>query len=212
MTLPCRWNEGGLRDFAGRARFLRRFGLPRRLDAHERVWLTFAGVDASAEVWLNGRLLGHREDAREPFEFEVSALLRERNELAVDVEAVGNGGLWGEVVLEIRALAFLRGVRLAASFEGEKARLHFAGEVVGVSDRPLEFYGILDGATVAYATVQAAEAGRPLQVISEELPPERWRPWAGDAAGLHEVRAELVNGASLWYTFAQPFTFRQQEP
>src|SRR6516165_12149416 len=70
MTLPCRWSEGGLPGFAGRVRFCRRFGLPRRLDAHERVWLTFAGVEASADVWLNGQLLGHLENARQPFEYE----------------------------------------------------------------------------------------------------------------------------------------------
>ena len=37
MTLPCRWAEGGLTDFAGRVRFRRRFGYPGRIDAHERV-------------------------------------------------------------------------------------------------------------------------------------------------------------------------------
>src|SRR5919204_207462 len=58
MTPPCRWREGGWPDFAGRARFVRRFGLPRRLDPHERVWLTFAGVDTVAEVTLNDRFLG----------------------------------------------------------------------------------------------------------------------------------------------------------
>src|SRR5438477_13088651 len=58
MVLPCRWGEGGLADFAGRVRFRRRFGLPRQLDAHERVWLTFAGVDGVAWLSLNGDLLG----------------------------------------------------------------------------------------------------------------------------------------------------------
>jgi hypothetical protein len=102
MTMPCRWSEGGLGDFAGRVRFRRRFGYPGRIDAHERVWLTFAGVDAVAEVQLNGHFLGRHEGA-DPFEFEVTALLQSRNELVVDVEApAGNGGLWGEVVMEIR--------------------------------------------------------------------------------------------------------------
>src|SRR6266849_10307562 len=58
MTMPCRWSEGGLENFAGRVRFRRRFGYPGRIDAHERVWLTFAGIGGTAEVWLNGQHLG----------------------------------------------------------------------------------------------------------------------------------------------------------
>jgi hypothetical protein len=52
---------------------------------------------------LNGSLLGRHEGADEPFEFEVTNLLRDRNELIVEVESpTGDGGLWGEVALEIR--------------------------------------------------------------------------------------------------------------
>src|SRR5215468_4618580 len=69
MSLPCRWDEGGLRDFAGRVRYVRRFGQPRQIDAHEHVWLTFGGVDGTAEVWLNGQFLGRHENRAEPFEF-----------------------------------------------------------------------------------------------------------------------------------------------
>src|SRR5438552_1503551 len=97
MTLPGRWHEGGLTDFVGRVRFRRRFGSPRQLDPHERLWLTFAGAEASAEVWLNGHFLG-RHQGSEAFEFEVTSLLQARNELIVEVEALSdNGGLWGEV-------------------------------------------------------------------------------------------------------------------
>src|SRR5438445_34011 len=115
MTLPCRWAEGGLQGFSGRVRFRRRFGTPRQLDPHELVWLTFAGVDDTAHVSLNDRFLGRQEKAAEPFEFEVTGSLRERNELVVDVEGpASSGGLWGEVALEVRCRAFLRGVQARA--------------------------------------------------------------------------------------------------
>ncbi len=105
MTMPCRWNEGGLIDFAGRVRFRRRFGYPGRIDSDERVWLTLAGADAIAEVSLNGRFLGRHEGAEEPFEFDVTILLQDRNELTVEVESpTAQGGLWGEVALEIRCV------------------------------------------------------------------------------------------------------------
>src|SRR5262245_20234837 len=66
--------------------FLRRFGNPRSIDAHERVWLTFAGVDETAEVWLNGQFLRRHDGATEPFEFDITSLVQPRNELRVDVE------------------------------------------------------------------------------------------------------------------------------
>src|SRR5438876_11024114 len=157
MVLPCRWQEGGLGDFAGRVRFRRRFGYPGRIDSHERVWLTFEGVDAVADVSLNGHILGRHEGASEPFEFEVTSLLRPRNELTVEVESAENGGLWGEVAMEIRATAFLRAVRTWVADAEEGNRLHVAGEVVGSSDQPLEMYVLLDRSNVAYATVRSEE-------------------------------------------------------
>src|SRR5579864_6240669 len=58
VLMPCRWGAAALHDFAGQVRFRRRFGYPGRLDPHERVWLTFGGVDQSAQVTLNGQFLG----------------------------------------------------------------------------------------------------------------------------------------------------------
>ncbi len=102
MTMPCRWSEGGLKDFAGRVRFRRRFGYPGRIDDNERVWLTMGEVDGTADVWLNGQSLGRHDAAQQPFEREVTGLLRDRNELQVEVEGPETGGIFGEVALEIR--------------------------------------------------------------------------------------------------------------
>ncbi|HEV3255599.1 MAG TPA: hypothetical protein VG013_01840 [Gemmataceae bacterium] len=104
VTMPAREDEGGLANFAGRVRFRRRFGWPARIDVHERVWLTFAGVEAVADVWLNGQSLGRHEGSG-PCEFDVTALLQIRNELTVEVEAASGSGLSGEVALEVRDTA-----------------------------------------------------------------------------------------------------------
>src|SRR5438132_3688228 len=131
MTMPCRWGQGGLGDFAGRVRFRRRFGAPRKIGSFVRVWLTFGGVESCADVWLNGQFLGH-EDGDKVFEFEVTEALQERNELVVEVEAAGgDGGLWGEVALEIRCAVFLKDVRLWATWEKDQPQLHVAGELAG---------------------------------------------------------------------------------
>jgi hypothetical protein len=204
MTLPCRWSEGGLPDFAGRVRFRRRFGLPRRLDPHEWVWLTFAGVEGVADIMLNGTSLGQQEGATGPLEYEVTELLRDRNELIVDVLAPeGNGGLWGEVALEVRCSAFLQHVGFSADFDGEAVTLHAAGEVAGSWDCPLELYLILDRSTVAYATVEASATSRVFQLASEPLLPERWR-----SGRPMTVRIELVQGATVWYSVEQGIAFQ----
>ena len=70
MNVPCRWADGGLAGFDGRVRFRRRFGYPGQIDADERVWLTFAGAGAVADVWLNGRALGPGAVAAGSFEFD----------------------------------------------------------------------------------------------------------------------------------------------
>jgi hypothetical protein len=193
MTMPCRWREGGLGDFAGRVRFTRRFGYPGRIDADERVWLTFAGVEGTAEVRLNGQPLGRHEGAAGPFEHEVTRLLQARNQLVVEVEELtGRGGLWGDVALEIRRTAHLRGVRAWAEPGDAPSALQVVGEVVGTAARPLDLYVLLDGANVAHAMVEAAPEGRPFRLSAET---------AGQGAG--SVRVELVDAATVWYAVEQ---------
>jgi hypothetical protein len=212
MTMPTRWGEGGLRGFAGRVRFRRPFGYPGRIDAEERVWLTFAGVEGVAEVRLSGHDLGQRDGALGPFEFEVTPLLQVRNELEVEVEAASDsGGLWGDVALEIRRTAYLRPVRLWATRSGETADLHVVGEVVGTCAGPLDLYLLLDNATVGYTTVVAEPAGKSFHLVAEGLDRERWQPRGAGEAELREVRVELIYGATVWYRIEQPFAFPEDD-
>jgi hypothetical protein len=192
MAIPCRWGEGGLGDFAGRVRFVRRFGWLANVAPHERVWLTFGAVDGTAEVCLNGRFLGTHRAPSTPFEFEVTSLLRPRNELIVVIEASGgSGGLCGEVALEVRCTAYLRAVQWRMSTEGKRAVLHVSGEIVGVAGHPLELYALFDGSTAIYSTVEPSPTGQPFSLTSEQI--------NHDAAREHAVRIELVNGAVRWY-------------
>ncbi len=186
VTMPCRWGDGGLPGFAGRVRFVRRFGFPGRIDDYERVWLTFAGAEGTVAVSLNGQRLGGHEGVG-PFEFDVTGRLGPRNELAAEVEAPSDrGGLWGEVALEVRRTAYLRGVR--AWFDIAARTVRAAGEVVGSAARPLELYVLLSGKTVVYATIWPEEQGRAFEVASEALE---------EPGGA--VRVELIDGATVWY-------------
>lgn len=184
MTIPCHWKGSEAGRMTGPVRFMRRFGRPRQLDDHERVWLTFAGVGGTAAVSLNGALLGRQDGEEGPFEFPVPTLLRARNELVVDLEAAERGGLWGEVALEIRGPAFLRGVRTVA----EAGRLYVCGEVVGDAAGPLELYVLRNGATVVYTQVTATPLGAPFTVDAGQAP-----------ANAERIRVDLVNGAVTWH-------------
>jgi hypothetical protein len=201
--MPCRWADAGLPGFAGRVRFTRRFGYPGQIDVFERVWLVFAGVEGTAEVALNGVALGRHDGADGPFEHEVTALLRERNVLVVEVEELtGRGGLWGEVALEIRRTAYLRGVR----FDAAGTALRAAGAVVGSSERPLELYLLLGNRSAGYAVIEPAPEGRPFLLSSGPLEPERL------SAGQHTARVELVDAATVWHFVEQSFAFPPAAP
>ncbi len=195
MTMPCRWSEGGLPDFSGRVRFRRSFGYPGRIDAYERVWLTFAGIGGEAEARLNDHLLGRIADAGETpvspdIEFEVTPLLRPRNELVVEIEGTsGQGGLWGEVALEVRCTAYLRDLRSSVVLKGDSVDLRVSGQVIGVAERPLELYLLRDRSVVGYQVVTATAEGQPFEIRASDLPP-----------GNLPIQVDLVNGAVIWYT------------
>jgi hypothetical protein len=190
--MPARWAESGLADFRGTVRCRRRFGYPGRIDAHERVWLTLAGLSDRGEVRLNDHDLGSVQGAG-PFEFEVTPLLASRNELVIDVTGSSEegGGLWGEVALEVRCSAYLREVRLWLEQTGEGVVLHATGQVVGTAERELELYAVLDRSTVAYATVMPRQDSPvPFHLVGDAV--------KGKCARI--VKIDLVNGGVVWYT------------
>lgn len=197
MTMPCRWNEAGLPGFRGRVRFRRSFGYPGRLDAHERVWLTFAGVGGAAEAQLNNHPLGRIATGSE---LEVTPLLRPRNELVVEVESTADqGGIWGEVALEVRCTAFLRDLRTSAILTGDGVQLRVSGQVAGTADRPLEVYVLVDRSVVGYQMVTAAAEGQPFDMVLPAVSPAKWASSEGRISVL-PVQVDLVNGAVVWYS------------
>jgi len=191
------WDQELLPSGDGRSRFRRRFGSPSRLDDYERLWLTFANIEGDVSVWLNGQLLGRQENATNAFEYEVTTLLRPRNEVVIETGEESSG----DVAMQIRRTAFLRSVSVRVERSADVTRLHISSEVAGTAERPLELYVVLDRSTVAYAVAEAAPEGRMFTLSSEDLPPERCQ------AGPHVVRVDLVDGANVWYTVEQALDF-----
>src|SRR5205823_3390725 len=125
-----------------------------------------------------------------------------RNELVIEVEsATPDGGLTGEVALEIRCAAYLRGVEAVARPVDGRVALTVTGEVVGESARELDLYVLLNDRNVAYQTVVARPGGGPFDV---RLDPYALIPELGTAD--NRVRVELVNGATVWYALERVVT------
>lgn len=193
MSMPCHWSQGGLPGFTGCVRFRRSFGYPGRLDDYERVWLTFAGIGGEAEAVLNERPLGRIATGSE---IEITSLLQRRNELTIEVDGTAEqGGLWGEVALEVRCTAFLCDLRCSAILTGERVEVRVSGRVVGEAERPLEVYVLLDRSVVGYQAVSAARGGQPFEILGSATGSPS--PEQGNVV---PVRVDLVNGAVVWYT------------
>lgn len=115
VEVPADW--GGLlgADFRGRVRYTRGFGIPTGIEPGQRLDLVVERVDAFGQVFLNGQPLGTVADTLA--RFDVTVLLKPRNELIIEVELPRltpesaplprpgreglPGGLVGEVRLEI---------------------------------------------------------------------------------------------------------------
>ncbi|MET8849799.1 glycoside hydrolase family 2 TIM barrel-domain containing protein [Amycolatopsis sp. NPDC004625] len=77
-----------------------------------RTFLHFAGVKSAFYVWVNGTLLGYREDSRTPAEFDVTDHLRPgTNQVAVEVHRFPDGD-WLEDQDMIRLAGIFRSVHL----------------------------------------------------------------------------------------------------
>jgi hypothetical protein len=104
------------------------------------------------------------------------------------------GGLFGEVALEVRCLAFLRALTASLLPTSAGNELRVVGEVVGWSENPLDLYLLVGGETLAYSTVQPGPEGKPF-----ELKSDLGRASGGPIEIGNHARIELVNAGSLWF-------------
>ncbi|HLW67550.1 MAG TPA: hypothetical protein VKS79_19700 [Gemmataceae bacterium] len=202
VNSPGLWKDCGLPDFMGIVRYRRQFGLPRKLDEHETVWITCAGVADSCIVWFNGERLANFANPREPFEVEVTGKLRERNELWLDIhyDHPNGGGLCGDVALEIRALAWIQDLQVTLQAAANSAVIHLDGDLVGRYDSALDFYVLLDRHTILEQTVVPTAGGAGFHFETEAVPLDELE---------HALRLDLVCGSSVWYTMEQTIVLKK---
>jgi hypothetical protein len=77
----------------------RKFGRPRTLEAHERLWLVCEHLPGPAEVRVNGTTVG-KSDTAGPFAADITSVLLPRNEVRF---TVASGAALGPIALEVRS-------------------------------------------------------------------------------------------------------------
>ena len=153
----------------------------------ERVWLTIASIADRAMVRLNGTALTS-EPIEGNWQGDVTGHLHPRNQLIIEVEGNANGGLPGEVALEIRAQAYLGPV----SIRREDRHLHAEGTVRGESADDLDLYLLCGRHTLQHQSIRPFVGSASFQ-LSGEIPPT-------NDPDTRTVRVELVRGAVVWYS------------
>lgn len=141
------------------------------------------GLLGRGEFRLNGQPLGMHGETAEAFAFPITEALLERNELTIDVHVTGpDGGLCGDVALEIRRRAWLTDLVAEPAGGGQ---LRISGAIRGEVDPPMDLYVMADGHSVGYQSCSSAGL---FQIVTD----------AADSPAT-EVRIELVGGAVVWH-------------
>ena len=91
VDLPHTWNardgqDGGNDYWRGTCIYRTRFAAPQFNTASHQVWIQFDGVNASAHVVLNGSPVCNHDGGYSTFRANITELLRDENELTVDVD------------------------------------------------------------------------------------------------------------------------------
>lgn len=191
VTMPGRLRDVGFAGHEGRLRLVRKFGYPGRIDAFERVWLTFTDLHGPADLKLNDAPIAQGVSANQ--EIDVTSLLKTHNQLEITLRAESDDCvLFGEVALEIRCQVFLRNVR--AEWTGKK--LTVTGQAVGQWPESLDLYIMPEGAETYFMSLRTADS---TTSFSANLDLDR----PGES-----IRIELVEGASVWFRVDLPMPSR----
>ena len=168
VTLPHTWNnidgqDGGNDYWRGICTYKTQFAAPAFDAATQQIWLQFEGVNASADVTLNGQPVIHHDGGYSTFRADITALLAENNDLVVAVDNSKNdrvypqkadftfyGGIYRDVTLLVVnknhiAMNYLGGcgVQITPTVSGSKADIAVKSWVEGEGE--IEF-SILDAA------------------------------------------------------------------
>ena len=102
VNVPHTWNnfdgqDGGNDYYRGTCHYRKNFAKPAFQAGEERIYLEFRGVNASADVELNGKKVCHHDGGYSTFRADITDLLAEENDLRVAVDNSKNDTVYPQV-------------------------------------------------------------------------------------------------------------------
>lgn len=101
INLPHTWNaadgqDGGNDYYRGRCWYRKEFARP-QTEAGQEVWVEFAGVAMTADVYINGEAVGHHEGGYSTFRVNITDYLQDENLLVVSADNQANQTVYPQV-------------------------------------------------------------------------------------------------------------------
>jgi len=198
----------GQKDFMLCVWYRRNFDLPEGWQA-KRILIHFGAVDYEAKVWVNGKLVGTHRGGYTPFSFEITDLVRKKDNTVVvrafddtrsglqpkgkqcsdyhsrGVHYTRTTGIWQTVWLEALGPAFLSSFRLYPNVEEGSVTIQpsLVGELQGLT---LKIKVTANGRKVGEETVNA-QSSAPLTIKLSER-----RLWEPGAPFLYDLEFTLL--------------------
>jgi beta-galactosidase len=215
VRVPAVWDLW-LPDYDGAGWYFRRFGAPS--ETLDRFFeLRFEAADYYAEVWLNETYLGDHEGGYTPFSFDVSGMVREKDNLlavriidphgedgfeefnTLDIPCAKEkgywsfAGIWGSVRLEAKAHTHIQDIFIQPDIR--RKRIQVTAQCSGPGTRSLEIEGTGN-------QIQGAKETLVLDFPDFEL-------WAPDTPVLYTLRADLMGENGDFDSIRIPFGMRE---
>ncbi len=196
------------------------FKTPKLKDG-KRLLLHFGAVDWKTTVWVNGQLAGEHVGGYDPFNYDITGLLKQdKNELVVKVfdptDAGGQPrgkqvlkpggimytavtGIWQTVWLETVPAAYIQSLKIVPDIDRQVVQV----TVNASADSDVQVQALSKGRTVAKAV---AKSGRMV-----ELKIDAPRLWTPETPNLYDLKVSLLDGKKTVDTVNSYFGMRKIE-
>ncbi|MBQ8137305.1 MAG: glycoside hydrolase family 2 protein, partial [Clostridia bacterium] len=202
VDLPHTWNnldgqDGGNDYKRCLCRYQHTFAKPAFDEETQEVWLEFAGVNASAEVFVNGHSVCRHDGGYSTFRAEITKWLEESNLLTVDADNTVNDRVYPQKADFTFYGGIYRDVNLLIVNRSHFDLSHFGGPGIQITAKPCEGYKRGD---VEVNTWTSCEEGEVLVRILDADGREAARKEGG------HVKLEIPD-VTLWDGLASPYLY-----
>ncbi len=206
--------------------YIREFNIPKNF-LGEQIFLTFAGVESAFAVWINGEFVGYSEDSRLEATFDVTKLLKEKdNKIAVEVFRYSDGsyleaqdywrysGIERDVYLTARPFDHITDFEIQAPLTSDYTDGDFSlvteltnskGEIASVETK------ILDGTKSIYENIQKVSPNPNLTFRQNSII-EGIKHWSAETPNLYTLVINTIDkNGDVIESISQDFGFRTSE-